>query len=266
MHVIMNEHHLPNDGQPSPAMRRGIKSIPHSQTKAEWKEIIRRGCLERAKIARMQRLRRSRLHDPDNFKGTGLGGYCRDDYPGTNNIHSDISVVIEPSKRGRDESDADWNISDCDEEVIVDHTGDPGINSHAALSGENYDRFDRDLQRLVSGTSEKNAVDTAKTLVELELQRALTGMQHHHQVCPLDGGAPWKKTHGGGIILKEMNEFQAIAEADYVDDEYKEEYKMSHEEFVELLNDVTEELQRDGECLHHLSANLIVLFIFPLQN
>jgi hypothetical protein len=248
----MNEH--PNNGHPIPAMRRGIKSIHHSQTKAEWKEVIRRGCLERAQIARRQRLRRSRLHDPEYYKGACPGGHCRDDYPGTSNIHSDIRVMIGPSKRGRDESNADWNISDYDDEVMADCTGDSGIDSNAALNGPNYDQFD----------SEGNAVDTAKTLVELELQRALTGMQHHHLVCPLDGGTPWKKTHGGGIISKEINEFQAIEATDNTDNEYKEEYKMSHEEFLELLSDVTEELLRDGECLHHLSANLIVFFILPL--
>lgn len=253
----MSENHLPNDGHPSSAMRRGnIKSVPHLQTKVQWKEIIRKGCLERAKIARRQRLRRSRLHDSDHDEGIGLVGYCRYDAPGASNIHSDTNVKIGSSKRGRDESNVDWNIGDYDDEVIVDHSegGDSCIASHAVLSGENNDRFDHHLQRLVSGTSEENAVDTARALVELELQRALTGMQHHHQVCPFDGGVPWKKTHGGEISLREMNECQAIEEAEFMDDKYKEEYTMSRKEFMELLNDVTEELQRDGEFLVYHSS------------
>ncbi|KAL3808959.1 hypothetical protein ACHAXA_004785 [Cyclostephanos tholiformis] len=223
-------------------VRRGnIKAVSHSQTKAQWKDIIRRGCLKRAKIARRRRLRRSRLHDPDNDDGIGLGGYRTYDPPVASNVSSDNSDMTSALKRDRDESDSDWNIND-----YITEGGDFSIDSHAQPRDKNDDRFDHDIRRLVTGIGEHNAVDTARALVELELQCALSGMQHHRQISPLDGGAPWKKTNGGGVSLREANGFQAID--DMVNGD-TEKYTMSHEEFLELLNDVTEELQRDDELL-----------------
>ncbi len=242
----MSENHLPNHGHPSSAVRRGnIKTVSHLQTKAQWKDIIRRGCLQRAKIARRQRLQRSRLHDSDNDDGIGLGGYRAYDPPLANNIYSDTcnSVMVGASKRSRDESHSDWNINEYSPEG-----GGVSVDSHAMLIGKNDDPYDRDVRRLVTGISERNAVDTARALVELEMKCALSGIQHHQQIRPLDGGAPRKKTHDGGALLREANDFEAIEDTDNGN---IEKYTMSHEEFSELLNDVTEELQKDGECLHY---------------
>ena len=46
-----------------PSSRINIKSLSLSQTKQQWKENIRKGCLERAKIARRERLRKSRSNE-----------------------------------------------------------------------------------------------------------------------------------------------------------------------------------------------------------
>ncbi|KAL7428960.1 hypothetical protein ACHAXH_003194, partial [Discostella pseudostelligera] len=68
---------------------------------------------------------------------------------------------------------------------------------------------------------ERNIVDTARALVEQELQRALSGVQQ----------------------CRDMITMSSRAKDDDID------FSISHEEFMELLNDVTEELQREDELL-----------------
>lgn len=203
--------------------RQNIKSKSHSQTKSQWKETIRRVCLERAKIARRERLRKSR------------GQRCSDntDIGDCNNYN--ISDVPS-SKRDRDESIiSEWGGSELNNEVMVDHT--PG------------DYQSKILPRMESGDSVENVVNTARVLVEQELQRALSGIHRCHQVCPLDGSVPSKKVHGGGsgVVSRELDSMESDELNDLQSND--EEYKMSQEEFAELLNDVTEELQKEGQCV-----------------
>ena len=62
-----------------PSSRINIKSLSLSQTKAQWKDNIRKGCLERAKIARRERLRKSRSNETsDTNDDTTTTWYCRD--------------------------------------------------------------------------------------------------------------------------------------------------------------------------------------------
>jgi hypothetical protein len=241
----MSENNFLNDGHPSAVRRGNIKTVSNSQTNAQWRDKIRRGALQRAKIARRQRLQRSRLHDSRNDDRIGLGGYRAHDPPLANTMYPDTcnSVIVGTSKRSRDESYSDWNINE-----YSPNRGAISVGSYAVPRGKNEDPYDHDVRRLVTGISEDNAVDTARALVELEMQCALSGIQHHQQTCPLDGGAPWKKSHDGWVHLREANNVEAIGDTDNGN---IEKYRMSHEEFVELLNDVTEELQREGECLHY---------------
>ena len=204
--------------------RQNIKSKSHSQTKAQWKETIRRGCLERAKIARRERLRKSR-------------GQRRSDSTDIGDCSSNYKISHLPSsKRDRDESISEWSGSELNNEVMVDHT--PG------------DYQSKRLSHMESGDSVENVVNTARVLVEQELQRALSGMHHCHQVCPLDGSVPSKKVHcaGSEVVSRELDSMESEELSDLQSN--AEEYKISQEEFAELLNDVTEELQREGECVY----------------
>ena len=211
--------------------RQNVKTKSHSQTKAQWKETIRRGCLERAKIARRERLLKSRRQRcSDN---TDIGD-CSSNYK--------ISDYVPSSKRDRDESISEWSGSELNNEVMVDHT--PG------------DYQSKILPRMESGDSVENVVNTARVLVEQELHRALSGIHHCHQVCPLDGSVPSKKVHGGGsgVVSRKLDSMESEELNDLQSND--EEYKMSQEEFAELLNDVTEELQREGECVYCIYPDL----------
>ncbi|KAL7527639.1 hypothetical protein ACHAWF_002258 [Thalassiosira exigua] len=222
----IGEHHH----QPSQPARGDVKSKSHLQTKAQWKEKLRRGCVERAKVARRERLQKSRLNNHGSGEGY-LNGPTRD-------CAGDISATSDKVdghgktmsvKRGRDESHPDWKLSGG---VVVDRTPTPV---------DSWDRVCRE-----SGDSEENAVNAARALVEQELQRAMIGMQHCHQVRPLDGGTPWKKTQ------RQEQEFERDFDAmdsclmEQRSNPAADEYKISEEEFAELLNAVTEELEREG--------------------
>ena len=241
--------------------RRGnIKTNSRAQTQAQWKDKVRQGCIERAKLARRQRLRKSRSMPPitsssigaddgreggrDEGDGVGLSDAAVGDCNNSSFNDSSGSTnndTIRLTKRNREDfrhhhhhASEEWGGMN---ESIVDHT--PNNRTHS----DNYTMGNE------SRDSEENVVDTARVLVEQELQRALMGVQHAHQVCPLDGeGGPWKKQSSSAIPDHDMSEVLAGNEGT------NEEYKISHEEFVELLNDVTEELQREGEylpCIYH---------------
>ncbi|KAL7525466.1 hypothetical protein ACHAXR_001017 [Thalassiosira sp. AJA248-18] len=80
-------------------------------------------------------------------------------------------------------------------------------------------------------------------------------MQHCHQVCPLEGGVPWKKAHQGGIreldimMDSDLTELDESSADGGKQQQMDDEYKISQQEFLELLNDVTEELQKEDELL-----------------
>ncbi|KAL9180407.1 hypothetical protein ACHAXT_008377 [Thalassiosira profunda] len=207
-----------NPRPPSVSPRGNVKTNSHLQTKAQWKEELRRGCLERAKAARRKKLRRARQH---NCSGEG-GGLAGSADSNANNGNGSSRLL----KRGRDDNTSEWNDDEINAKIVD-------------LNGDNDASLPPELTRLESGDSETNVVDAARALVEQELQRAMTGMHHYQQVCPLDGGAPAKRERGAAMEYEEIEEPRPT----------EEEYRISHEEFAELLNDVTEELQREGELL-----------------
>jgi len=194
-----------------PSSRINIKSLSLSQTKQQWKENIRKGCLERAKIARRERLRKSRSNETSDT-----------------NDEQDLQNVIKPtsSKRYRDE---EYNDTELDiNNLMVDH-----IPHHEVLP------------RMESCDSSETVVNTARVLVEEELRNAINGIQHCHQVCPLDGSAPVKRLYGSS----EKREPLDSMDSEELNELQDGEYKISKEEFEELLNDVTEELQKEDELL-----------------
>ena len=239
----MSENHLPSNlknGTSPVSVRGNIKSKSiHSQTQSQWKEKLRRGCLERAKIARRERLRKSRssMRNGDNGGGSGLLG--------SDSIHTCSSIVSplggsvksRPSKRGREESQSDWSEM-VNAEAIVDHTPADDFDRQAERQAMLLN--DNQKNGWESCNSEENVVDTARALVEQELQRALTGLQHCHQVHPFDGSVPTKKSHGDRMDSS-LTEVEEVKQTE-------DEYKITQEEFAALLDDVTEELQREGEC------------------
>jgi len=252
-------------------VRGNVKSKSHAETKAQWKDKIRKGCLERAKDARKKRLLKSRQalqhgggDDDDNDGGADADGLDGQRSNGFNNkcgiadrtvcrVRATDGTI---GKRGREEGShgtPEWNEFNNNNgasiSIIVDRT--PVDNTNEMTS-------DALLAHRESGDSNENAVATARTLVERELQRALTGLRHCNKVRPPDGGVPWKKAtsqHDYGAGEWDSSEFMGgneLAEVQGMEEEVKEmedEYKISKEEFEELLNDVTEELEREDELL-----------------
>eukprot|EP00581_Thalassiosira_minuscula_P014006 CAMPEP_0183714738 /NCGR_PEP_ID=MMETSP0737-20130205/9196_1 /TAXON_ID=385413 /ORGANISM="Thalassiosira miniscula, Strain CCMP1093" /LENGTH=471 /DNA_ID=CAMNT_0025943735 /DNA_START=68 /DNA_END=1483 /DNA_ORIENTATION=+ len=280
---------------PTVAARTNIKSKTHSQTKEQWKEKLRKGCLERAKLARRERLRKSRSLIPssggsDYDSGPGGGGIVDAPEPlqweggannGINDTNDSINGYSSSSNNGRKlKRTLEQNTNDYDDiitdavgglvDTIVDRTPSEQNNN---TTFQTFSTTSTRTFREESGNSEENVVSTARSLVEQEYQRALKGIRHCKQVCPLSEGegVPWKKRgmqrygceglqpyHGGGEEeepLGENVEFMDTMEGMAERGEesklngMEEEYKMSHDEFVNLLNDVAEELQREDELL-----------------
>lgn len=230
-----------SNSSPAGPRRGNLKSVTHSQTKAQWKESLRSGCLERAKLARRERLRKSRRSDSDNnCNGVDLNDPTSS---GETSNHTNGSGSSGQAKRGREDDHRNgWcEVGEMQHGSIVDHT--PGDRSDGAMKNN-----PEMLHRLESGDSEENVVDTARALVEQELRRAMAGVQHCHQVCPMDGGLPTKKPYHGGFARElDTMDSDLIEPSREERDCAKDEYIISHEEFVELLNEVTEELEKEGE-------------------
>lgn len=232
-----------------PSTSRGnVKAASRSHAQARWKEQLRRGCLERAKAARRERLRKSRQgNEGDSLNGGagggGGGGGVSSFTCSSASTNRNGNGAARSAKRDRDDNLPDWNNTNGDgNERIVDHT--PFDRFRAGSDGE-YNP--KSLIRMESGDSEENVVDTARALVEQELQRAMVGMHHLQQLNPLDGSAPMKKTPCGeremDLVDGGLMDTQECRDASPTD----HEYRISHEEFEELLNDVTEELEKEGE-------------------
>lgn len=261
-------HHQPKSKSSASVVRDNIKSKSHSQTKAQWKDTLRRGCLERAKNARRERLRTSRrgldgTNNSDN-NGRSWGDGIVSDGSGSLECITTSSVAcgrdnngnVDMIKRGRENSHPDeWNNNEFDDNDVVN------VDHHTHVDNDN--EFGHGVQQTSnhgeSMDSEENIVDAARSLVEQELQRALTGVQHWHQVCPVDGGIPRKKMHHTGeegeagdvrdVEFMEGEELAELHEREEAKHNMDGEYKISQEEFADLLNDVTEELQREDELL-----------------
>ena len=193
--------------QQQPA-REHIKS--KSAKSLQWKENLRTECIARAKNARREKIkqarRRSTGHVDDHHAENSNGVASRED--------------VAVNKREREimhNYDNSNNFSNDNNQYqrMVDHIP---MNCNGRVL----------RQISCGGVSDEGVLDTARMLVENELQRALTGLRHCEQ---MQQGAPsCKKTYHGL-------------------DDNDEEYKISQEEFAALLAEVTEELQRDEEFL-----------------
>ncbi len=252
--IDMNmNHRRSSSAAASPAMRQrvvggasgniNIKALSRAHTSAQWKETLRKGCLERVKLARMERLRKSRLLNVSVDDSVASSSAAS-----TNPLPMNESCGKNNNrlKRGRNEEleDVDWSgINEYkDVESIIDRThwaggcnsdDDSQIQTEPSYGQTSLPLFemnnperhgDTNMKEDYGGGEEEemgNVVETARALVEQELQRAISGMQQCRELVTRSSRA------------RDAN----------ID------YSISHEEFLELLNDVTEELQREGVYL-----------------
>lgn len=217
---------------------------------------MRKSCLERVKLARMERLRKSRVLNVSVDNSIASSSWSA---ASTNLLPSSEGCSVENNnglKRGREEElehvdwsgihDYNYNYDDDDD----DHDDELIIKYSQAVGGCNSDNVDSEILNVPSDSQsrslalfeicnsqrqedcimqeykddnneheeeEGNAVDTARALVEQELQRAFSGVQQCREKMI--------STSSG---------------------DYDFDYSISQEEFLELLKDVTEELQREG--------------------
>ena len=109
---------------------------------------------------------------------------------------------------------------------------------------------DENDDRGESGDGEEDVVDAARSLVEQELQRALTGLQRCQRVCPLDEE---QVVRDMTLVDGDLSDFRGGEEGKKPDGDYE----MSRDEFADLLNAVTEELEREGEVLSLRSVVIV---------
>ena len=194
--------------------RENPKLTSSQSSSRQWKENLRRDCLERAKTARRQRLLKRRsegsfVDASDHSWGSTASGRKR-------------------AKREGENFEKSYGVDD-------DH--------HTATMSKNlsYSADEDSLQR------------AAKALVEREFQRTIMRLRHSHQSLELSQKDYMMKgsylTDKAGDI--NMNDIDA-------DFRVEEECKMSDEEYLELLNTVTEELEREGMSVYGSSKLGIV--------
>ena len=234
------------------------ENIKSKSTKSQWKEKLRAECISRAKDARRKKIRQARrsssnddknncCHRGDNIIGVASSTIASSTAACSNIYETRDAPSIAAMKRSREmmvqhnNNNGDTNSGSNNDQYqrMVDHTPmDYNENHHHILSSSS-----RQISH--GGVSDAGVIDTARMLVEHELQRALTGLQHCEQI---QQGAPsCKKAYhglgGGGDNNYLGNE--GITQ----DDDDEEEYKITEQEFAALLAEVTEELQREEELL-----------------
>jgi hypothetical protein len=203
-----------NNSQPQPP-RTSPKIKSTRANSQQWKDNLRRECLERAKSARRQRMMRQRSGDTCNSSS------C---HAGQNNVGYNLDFgSTQGMKRVRGE---------CGLEA--DRCYDEATGQQITFMS-NYPSHPEEVDSMQI---------EAKALVEQELQRSMMGLRHCHQILPLDDleNASKRKLRGGdGFIVDSTMDCCLDQQLDAED-----ECKMSEEEYLELINAVTEELEREG--------------------
>ena len=212
--------------------REHLKSKSAKSNREKFVNKLRNDCIARAQQARRLKIQQARQLSSDECPQNGdyttasstlAGSSCQ------NNNNIDVTScrdgVSSSNKRDREPMHTN-NVkasNDNDQyQRMVDHVP------------MGYSPNIQDIRKISGGVSDEGVLDTAKMLVEHELQRALTGLRHCEQ---MQQGEPLcKKVYHGSF-------------SDDDNDDEDEEYKISQEEFVALLSEVTEELQREEELL-----------------
>ena len=113
--------------------------------------------------------------------------------------------------------------------------------------GEQHDEF----------VTEDDPIQTAKALVEQEMQKAMMGLRHCHQFAPLNGeeNSCKRKMKNGEDISVDVTMDHSVGDSNFDD-----QCIMSHEEYMELVNAVTEELEREGTFIISICCILAYLY------
>lgn len=180
----------------------------------QWKENLRRDCIERAKLARRERLRTQR----SGGAPFGAGGHCND-LTQLNQISSSIKRD-KRWKRDREERDCLFEYKQW---------------------------VDRQFASNDLSFPEDDAIGEAKALVEQQLQKSIVGLRYCQQVLPLDyvENASKRRMRGGEAADTTVDYFNENLDGLCLD----EECKMTEAEYLDLVNAVTEELDRSGMIL-----------------
>ena len=194
--------------------REHLKSKSAKSNRAQWKEKLRSDCIARAQTARREKLQQARRRSSDGIGAAASSSIASSSLCNIPDVTSSCRGFA-ANKRGRENDN-----NNDDYQQMVDH-----------IPMDYYNDVHEIQKMSSSGVSNINALDTAKMLVEHELQRALTGLRHCDQM--LQGAPSCKKSYHGS----------------FEEEDDEEEYKISQEEFAALLADVTEELQREEELL-----------------
>jgi hypothetical protein len=245
---------------PQPTDRISPKCKSLSQAKHKWKENLRKECLERAKSARRDKLRRKRSScdgDEDDSGNTAANATVRYEFGTSARVNTTGIDQFQGMKRGRDDRDnSEWhNESEIDQTAHSNHHvfGEHGEHNWLKRCDASTGYNNSNNNYIAFSHGENHAIHAAKELVEQELQKALMGMRHCRQTHPLGGDVPSKKTHWN----RRVEEAAAMAfETDGMDEKELDgnedpgmggDYELSHEEFLDLLHEVTEELQLEGK-------------------
>jgi hypothetical protein len=187
-----------------PQQQRGnLKAQSLQKNSQQWKDSLRRDCIERAKSARRERLMRHRSSGAAANVMAGSG--------------------VAPSVNSSESLKREYNHPNSE-------------------FGRYYEQpFDR-CETKHSSHPEDNSMIEARALVEQQLQKCMMGLRHCQQILPVDGFENASKKKSKGVEAAEMNVDFSDAQLDFDEDECK----MSEEEYLELINAVTEELEREG--------------------
>lgn len=200
----------PNSSQQQPQPPRCSPKVKSTYDNSQkWKDSLRRDCIERAKSARRERLRRQRSN-----------GASAVQYSDATQMKG---AAVEDSQRmKRDREDHDSTFDYCEQPLDYEFATHP----------------------------ENDAIREAKALVEQQLQQSMMGLRHCQQILPLDGTENVSKRMMRGSAPGDVTvdcpdlDLDPFSSCD-------EECKMSEEEYLELINAVTEELEREGELKLH---------------
>ena len=182
----------------------------------QWRDDLRNKCMKRAKTARKDLLLRKRRGCSVNNNG------CSISFPRGNDVymksHHDCEVKREVIDSYNEQGDYEWH-----DDMKSDHP------------------MERD-----------NAVKlVAKSLVEREIQRSMIDLDH----CRLQHASASTDTVMGPKLISWSEDSQETESQEHSElfRRNEGEYTISEHDFVTLLNDVAEELQKEGTTMNVLS-------------
>lgn len=196
-----------SDNNPPQQQRGNLKAQSLQKNSQQWKDSLRRDCIQRAKSARRERLMRHR----------SSGAAANDVMAGS---------AVAPSVNSNESLKREYNHPNSEFDRYYEQPLDHCKTYHTSHPGD-------------------SSMIEARALVEQQLQKSMMGLRHCQQILPVDGFENASKKKSKGVAVAEMSiDFSDAQQLDFDEDECK----MSEEEYLELINAVTEELEREGTC------------------